>query len=178
MMFGNVAPAPFSFTCAAAGAASVKAAASASSGDFVMRDASSWLERELGLEQGLRAGRIVRGVQGWGLIVGVVPVSEQPPVRRQLIRHTANEPRLLVRGTGLQVRDVDASEDCDFGVGDLVDTEPAVDVAVDRAQRTRLGRGSLPGEGEVLGPVGQHAQVAVALRARRGPAVSGVAREA
>src|SRR5256885_7817748 len=68
------------------------------------------LERELGLEQGLRAGRIVRGVQGWGLIVGVVPVSEQPPVRRELIRHTANEPRLLVRGTGLQVRDVDASE--------------------------------------------------------------------
>src|SRR5437879_9264606 len=92
------------------------------------------LERELGLEQGLRAVRIVRGVQGWGLIVGVVPVSEQPPVRRQLIRDTANEPRLLVRGTGLQVRDVDASEDCDFGVGDLVDTEPAVDVAVDRAQ--------------------------------------------
>src|SRR2546430_16985158 len=60
------------------------------------------LERELGLEQGLRAVRIVRGVQGWGLIAGVVPLSEQPPVRRELIRHTANEPRLLVRGTGLR----------------------------------------------------------------------------
>src|SRR5207244_5006490 len=88
MMLGNVAPAPFSLTWAAAGAASVRAVASARSGAFIMRDASSWLERELRLEQGLGANRVLRH-QRRPLEVDVVPVAEQPPVGGELIRHAA-----------------------------------------------------------------------------------------
>src|SRR3989441_12906391 len=128
MMFGKVAPAPVSFTWAAAGAANVRAAASASSGDFVIRNASSWLERELGLEQSLGPRRVVRGIQDRGLIIRVVPVSEQPPVRRQLIRHTADEPRLLVHGTCLLVCDVDARDNGGLGLWELVHAERAVHV--------------------------------------------------
>src|ERR1043166_9778194 len=77
MMLGNVAPAPLSFTCARAGAASARAAATASRRDFVMVRASSELEIDLRLEQGLRARREVRRVQGVGLEVRVVPVRER-----------------------------------------------------------------------------------------------------
>src|SRR5207247_11019595 len=110
MMLGNVAPAPFSFTCAVAGAASVSAAASASSGDFIIRDASSWLERELSLEQRLGADCILRH-QRRPLEVDVVPVAEQPPVGGELIRHAADEPSLLVgRVSRLAMLDIYAPE--------------------------------------------------------------------
>src|SRR5213593_1409437 len=128
MMFGNVAPAPFSFTCAVAGAASVRAVASASSGDFVIREASSWLERELGLEQGLGANRILRHHRS-PLEVDVVPVAEQPPVGSELIRHTADKPSLLVGGVPrLGVLDIHAGDDGRLRLGELVDAECAVDV--------------------------------------------------
>src|SRR5205807_6462246 len=104
MMLGKVAPAPLSFTCAAAGAAR---AASASREDFVMVRASSELEIDLRLEQGLRACREVGRVQGGGLVVRVVPVTQEPPVGRELIGQAPDEARLLVHGTGLPVPDVD-----------------------------------------------------------------------
>src|SRR5205823_13759082 len=132
MMLGNVAPAPLSFTCAAAGAARAARAARASRGALVMVRASSGLEIDLGLEQGLRARREVGRVQGGGLVVRVVPVTQQPPVGRQLIGHAPDEARLLVCRTGLPVRDVDARDDTDLGLRDLVDAERAVDVPVER----------------------------------------------
>src|SRR5713101_6150910 len=113
MMFGNVAPAPFSLTCAAA-----RAAASASRGDFVMVGASFWLERELGLEQGLRADRLLRGVRR-GLEADVVPVAEQPQVGAQLVGHAPDEPGLLVAHARLRVFDVDAAEERCLRVGEL-----------------------------------------------------------
>src|SRR5437773_4551235 len=90
MISANVAPAPLSFSWAAAGAGSVRAVASASSGAFIIRDASSWLERELRLEQGLGANRVLRH-QRRPLEVDVVPVAEQPPVGGELIRHAADK---------------------------------------------------------------------------------------
>src|SRR2546425_481459 len=157
MMFGNVAPAPFSFTCAVAGAASVRAAASASSGNFSIRDASSWLERELGLEQGLGANRILRH-QRRPLEVDVVPVAEQPPVGGELIGHAADEPSLLVgRVSRLGMLEIHARDDGRLGLGELVDAECAVDVPI--ADRGRRGSGTerpvpsrrcLAGEGELL----------------------------
>src|SRR5207247_8750694 len=111
MMLGNVAPAPFSFTWAAAGAASVRAVASASSGAFIIRDASSWLERELRLEQGLGANRVLRH-QRRPLEVDVVPVAKQPPAGGELIRHAADKPSLLVGADArLMVRAVPAGAD-------------------------------------------------------------------
>src|SRR5213592_3353620 len=103
MMLGNVAPAPFSFTWAAAGAASVRAAARAIKGDFVIRVSSSELEIDLGLEQSLGPGREVCGVEGIGLIVRVIPVCEQPPVGRWLMGGAADKPCRLVHRTRVPV---------------------------------------------------------------------------
>src|SRR5207248_1631923 len=145
MMLGNVAPAPLSFTCAAAGAAKAAKAARASREDFVMVRASSELEIDLRLEQGLGACREVCRVQSGGLVVGVVPVAQQPPVGRQLIGQAADEARLLVDGTGLLVRDVDARDDPELGLRDLVDAERAVDVPIGRTELTVLRRGGFAG---------------------------------
>src|SRR5437879_9537704 len=101
MMLGNVAPAPLSFTCARAGAASASAAATAMRGDFVIPVSSSELERELSLEQRLGPVCVVGGVQGIGLIVRVVPIEQQPPVGRQLVRRPTDDARLLVDDTSL-----------------------------------------------------------------------------
>src|SRR5689334_25083227 len=119
MMLGNVAPAPLSFTCARAGAASARAAATASRGVLFIPYASSGLERELSLEQRLRAGREIQGVQHVRLVIRVVPVAQQSPVGRQLIRHAADEPRLLVDRAALLVRDVYPAEDRHLGLGHL-----------------------------------------------------------
>src|SRR5216684_851730 len=122
MMFGNVAPAPLSFTWLAAGAASDRAAASATSGALVMRN-SSVLERELRLEQALGAVRVLR-CGGRPLVAQIIHVGEQAPVRCQLIGQAADEAGLLVGGVSrLRVPDVHARDDRDFGVGDLGDAE-------------------------------------------------------
>src|SRR6266571_5476579 len=96
MILGNFAPAPLSFTCAPVGAARVRAAAMATSGDRIMRVPRP-LERELRLEQGLGANRVLRH-QRRPLEVDVIPVAEQPPVGGELIRHAADKPSLLVGG--------------------------------------------------------------------------------
>src|SRR5712692_11734427 len=100
MMFGNVAPAPVSRTCAAAGAAAQVRAARTRRRRFVMTGALGMiaLERELALEQRLRPGRDVGGVQGVRLEVQVVPVEQQPPVGRELVGDPADDPRVLGGG--------------------------------------------------------------------------------
>src|ERR1051325_2724736 len=151
MMFGNVAPAPLSFTCARRGAASARAAARAMRGDFGIRVSSSELERELSLEQRLGAGRFLRR-GGRPLVAQVIPVTKQPPVGRQLIGDAADEARLFVGGTsGLRVENVHSSDHGGLGTCELVDAEGAVEVAVGRGSQTVLGRRGLPGEGELLG---------------------------
>src|SRR3989442_6446268 len=97
MMFGNVAPAPVSFTGGAAGATGAAAAAraaraaSTSQRVCVITGVLSGLEGELRLEQGLRPRQIGRG-RGV-LVVQVVPVGEHPELRVDLIGHAADEPR-------------------------------------------------------------------------------------
>src|SRR6266480_3238883 len=148
MILGNVAPAPLSFTWAGAGAASVRAVASASSGAFIIRDASSWLERELRLEQGLGANRVLRH-QRRPLEVDVVPVAEQPPVGGELIRHAADKPSLLVGGVSrLRVLDVHAGDDRRLRLGELVDAEGAVDMPVADRSCRRPGTTQLTLAGE------------------------------
>src|SRR6058998_128585 len=169
MMLGNVAPAPFSFTWAAAGAASVRAVASASSGAFIIRDASLWLERELRLEQGLGANRVLRH-QRRPLEVDVVPVAEQPPVGAELIRHAADKPSLLVGGVSrLRVLDIQASDDGSLRLGKLVHAECAVDVSVADWGRRRSGtdrsipsRGRLACERDLLRAIRHHCKEPVA----------------
>src|SRR5580765_2431394 len=95
MMLGKVAPAPFSFTCAAAGPASVRAASAARRGDLIMSRCLVDLEVELRLEQGLRARRFLRRRRG-SLIAHVVPVAQHPEVGADLVRDAADEPGLLV----------------------------------------------------------------------------------
>src|SRR6266576_4511554 len=185
MMLGNVAPAPFSFTWAGAGAASVRAVASASSGAFIIRDASSWLERELRLEQGLGANRVLRH-QRRPLEVDVVPVAEQPPVGGELIRHAADKPRLLVGGVSrLRVLDIHAGDDGRLRLGELVDTEGAVDVTVADGRRRRSGtqrpvpsRGCLAGERELLRAIRDHREEAVTSPAAGRLAILGVTGDA
>src|SRR5207248_662648 len=168
--------APLSFTWAGAGAASARAAATPSRAVFFMPSTSSVLERELGLEQGLRAGGFLRRRS---LVAQVVPVAEQAPIGRELVRHAADEASLLVGGVSrLRVEDVHARDDGGLGPCELVDAEGAVEVAVGRRPETVLGRRSLPREGELLGAVGHHGEIAVAVGVRRGPAVGGVTGDA
>src|SRR6267378_7311221 len=189
MMFGNVAPAPVSFTWAEPGAARAAEAASAttSAGQRVciLRGTSSWLERELRLEQGLRADRILRH-QGCPLEADVVPVAEQPPVGGELIRYAADEPSLLVgRASRLGVLDIHAGDDSRLRVGEFVDTERAVDVTIADRGRWRSGthrpvpsRGGLGGERELLRSIGYHREEPIAVPAASRLAVLCVAGDA
>src|SRR5438270_11075802 len=131
MMLGNVAPAPLSFTCAPAGAARAARAAraaSASREDFVMVRASSELEIDLSLEQGLRARGFLRR-RGRSLIGHVVPVAEQAPIGGELVRHAADDASLLVcRVSRLRVEDVHARDDGGPCRRELVDAEGTVEV--------------------------------------------------
>src|SRR5437016_1726687 len=177
MMLGNVAPAPLSFTWAGAGAASARAA-TPSRAVFFMPSTSSVLERELGLEQGLRAGGFLRR-RGRSLVAQVVPIAEQAPIGGELVRHAADEASLLVGGVSrLRVEDVHARDDGGPGPRELVDAEGAVEVAVGRRPESVLRRRSLPREGELPSAVGQHGEVAVTVRVGRSLAVGGVTGDA
>src|SRR6266540_4178084 len=95
MMFGNVAPAPLSFTWAAAGAASARPAASASRGDFVIGDPSSGLERELHLEEPLRPGSVLQRTRS-DFVRQIVDVHEHSQVRGHLVGDATDDARLSV----------------------------------------------------------------------------------
>src|SRR6266566_2599039 len=110
MMFGNVAPAPVSFTWATAGVAGAARAARAASTSqrvCVITGVLSGLEGELRLKQGLRPREVGRG-RGV-LVVEVVPVGEYPQLGVDLIGHAADETRQAVpthgRGHGVDARD-------------------------------------------------------------------------
>src|SRR6266508_2250682 len=112
MMLGNVAPAPFSVTCAAAGTAAPSSAARASNRvSFMSSSLRVALERELCLEQGLRARRLERRRRRAALVREQVQVGEQPQVRRELIRGAADDACLaIVAGVGVGVHKLHASD--------------------------------------------------------------------
>src|SRR5256712_730272 len=182
MMLGNVAPAPLSFTWAVAGATTARVAASASSGDSVMVDASSGLERELHLEEPARPLRIEVG-GGARLVRQVVDVREDPEVGRDLIGDASDDPRLPVSARArVGVDDIHARDQRDAAPRDVVDAEatdhPAGGVGVRAERGGRYGvlrRGEFAGERELLRAVGQHAEEAVAVAPARVLADAGIA---
>src|SRR5438309_1431790 len=182
MMLGKVAPAPLSFTWAVAGATTARVAASASSGDFVMVDASSGLERELHLEQPSRPLRIEVG-GGARLVRHVVDVREHPEVGRDLIGDASDDARLpIATYAGVRIDDVDSRDHGDAAARDVVDAEAADDAT--RGVRTPaqgregvLRRCEFTGEGELFRAVGQHADEPVAVAPARALAEAGVAGE-
>src|SRR5512147_1931720 len=120
MTFGNVAPAPVSFTWAAAGAALKPSAAATprSALRFIVASRSG-SEGDLGLEQRLRAHRFLRGRRR-ALEAHMVEIGQEPEVRAQLIGNPADEPRLLVVcGAGVRVGDVYPADERDLGVRDM-----------------------------------------------------------
>src|SRR5437867_12262681 len=135
-MLGNVAPAPLSFAWAAAGVATARAAASVSRGVFVMVSASSGLERELGLEQRLRAGRVDRR----NLVVQVVPVDEHSQLRIDLVRRARDVASLAVPPHRLR-HGIDPGDQRHPRAGHVIYAERAVDVPVlyGGARRAVLG---------------------------------------
>src|SRR2546426_1146537 len=183
MMLGKVAPAPLSFTWAVAGATTARVAASASSGDFVMVDASSGLERELHLEEPARPLRIEVG-GGARLVRHVVDVREHPEVGRDLIGDAADDPRLPVSAHArVGIDDIHARDQRDAAVRDVVDPkatdDPTGRVGARTGDRDRrygiLGRGEFAGERELLRAVGQHADEPVAVTAPRVLTDAGIA---
>src|SRR5919197_4850529 len=105
MIFGKVAPAPLSCTCAAAGTAAPSSAVRARSRVFFTRSSSGLgqLKHELRLEQELiRGGPAALGLHA-------IEVSEQPDVGAQLVRCAADDPRVAIVGdVVVGIEDVDA----------------------------------------------------------------------
>src|SRR3989454_9373518 len=182
MMLGKVAPAPLSFTWAVAGATTARVAASASSGDFVMVDALSGLERELHLEEPSRPLRI-GVVEGGRLVRQVVDVREHAEVGRDLIGDASDDPRLPVSARArVGVDDIHARDQRDAAPRDVVDAEatdhPAGGVGVRAERGGRYGvlrRAEFAGERELLRAVGQHAEEPVAVAPARVLADAGIA---
>src|SRR5437667_613913 len=130
MMFGNVAPAPLSWTCAAAGPAAPSSAARAKKRVDFMSVCSplNALERELCLEIRLRPCRRECRCRRTALVREHVQVCEQAEVRRELIRGPADEAsEPVVADVRVRVREVDAGQQRGFGVLEVVHTEEARD---------------------------------------------------
>src|SRR6266576_2096216 len=130
MMFGNVAPAPFSVTCAAAGRAVPSRAARARKRvDFMSVCSPLYaLERELRLEIRLRPRRLECWCRRTALVREHVQVCEQPEIRRELIRGAADEARqAVVADVGIRVRQVHAGQQRGLRVLEVVHTEEAGD---------------------------------------------------
>src|SRR6185503_7375429 len=131
MMFGNVAPAPLSCTCAAAGAAAQSSATRAMVRVVFTGSSSVWvvLEHELRLDQEIVSRRPA------ALRLHTIEVGEHPDVRRQLIRHAADDPRIpIVGGVVIWIGDVHACDDGDLaGRGQMIDTEGTDDAPGDGA---------------------------------------------
>src|SRR6267142_3380591 len=130
MMFGNVAPAPLSWTCAAAGTAAPSRAARAKQRvDFMSVCSPLYaLERELRLEIRLRPRRLECRCRRTALVREHVQVCEQAEVRRELIRGPADEAsQAVVADVRIWIRQVHAGEQRGFGVLEVVHTEQARD---------------------------------------------------
>src|SRR5882762_3504203 len=113
MMFGNVAPAPFSCTWAATGTAAPSRAGRARKRvDFMSVCSPLYgLERELRLERRLRPRRLECRCRRTALVREHVQVGEQPQVGRQLIRGAADEAgQAVVADVRVWIRQVDARE--------------------------------------------------------------------
>src|SRR5256885_966402 len=132
MMFGNVAPAPLSVTCAAAGAA---ASSVARASDVIRFMSSLVLERELHLEKGTLARRVLQRRRA-AFEREQVHVAGHPEIGRHLIGHAADDPGLfVVANVGVGIDDVDACDRRGLAVLELVDAEGADDTT------SRLGKG-------------------------------------
>src|SRR5882672_12771014 len=128
MMFGNVAPAPFSCTWAATGTAEPSRAARASKRvDFMSVCSPLYaLERELRLEKRLRPRRLESRCRCTALVREHVQVGEQPQVGRQLIGCAADEPRqTVVADIRVWIRPIDTRQQSRLRVGEVVDAEHA-----------------------------------------------------
>src|SRR5256885_8139401 len=125
MMFGNAAPAPFSWTCARAAAGN---AASRSRRDFMSLCSPCALERELRLEVSLRPRCLERRCRRAALVRQQVDIGEQPKVRRELIRGAADDAgQPVVADVGVWVRQVYAGQHRRLRVREAIDTEEAGD---------------------------------------------------
>src|SRR6266404_131776 len=108
MMFGNVAPAPLSWTWARAAAGN---AASKSRRDFMSVCSPCALERELRLEVSLRPRCLERRGRRAALVGEHVDVREQPKVRRELVGRARDKPcQPVVAYVGVGIGEVDARE--------------------------------------------------------------------
>src|SRR6266536_1780909 len=117
MMFGNVAPAPFSVTCAAAGAAASNVARAS---DVIRFMRSLVLERELHLEKGTLARRVLQRRRAT-FEREQVHVAEHPDVRLDLIRETGDDARLLVvRRVRIGIHDIDAPDSRGFTAAEAI----------------------------------------------------------
>src|SRR5260221_1919613 len=118
MMFGNVAPAPLSCTCAAAGAAA-KTSATRAMERVVFTGSSSVgvaLERELRLEQGSGPDRLSRRRRRPALIRQIVDVEQQAQIRAHLIRDPCDNAGLVVTGDGVVgIQQVDPGDGGELG---------------------------------------------------------------
>src|SRR6266550_143256 len=166
MMFGNVAPAPLSWTCAAAGTAAPSSAARARNrvgftGVFLWSGSKS--EHKLGLHQHLIRGRRA------ALERQAIEIREEPHVWGQLVRHATDDSRVLVvRNVLIGIDEVDPRDYRDFAVRQVIDAEGTGDAPL-------LGRvlpsDVLTRERQLLGPVRHLAEEPLAVIAGEGGAV-------
>src|SRR6266568_4533193 len=159
MMFGNVAPAPLSCTCAAAGAAAQSSPTRAMervvfTGSIL--SSGSNLEHELRLNQELIDRRPD------ALELQAIDVGEHPHVLRQLVRRAADDPGIAIVGdAGVGIDHVHTADEGDLaGWRQVIDAEGANDASGDRRV---LHRDELARDGELLRPVGEQPQVPVAV---------------
>src|SRR6266540_6916355 len=163
MMFGNVAPAPLSCTCAAAGAAAQSSATRAMVRVVFTGSSSVWveLEHELCLEQELVGRRAA------ALRLHTIDVGEQAYVRAQLVRRATDDPRVaIVGGVVVRIEDVHASDQRDLARrGEVIDAEGTDDAT---GHGGVLHRDVLTSHRVLVRAIRQHPQVAVAIGAGRG----------
>src|SRR6266545_2753202 len=139
MIFGNGAPAPFSVTCAAAGAAASNVARAS---DVIRFMRSLVLERELHLEKGTLAARVLQR-RCATFEREQVHVAEHPDVGLDLIRETGDDARLLVvRRVRIGIHDIDASDGSGFtaaAIGRVDVVDPDTDTPDNKQTRVIAG---------------------------------------
>src|SRR6267154_3953701 len=173
MMFGNVAPAPLSWTCAAAGTAAPSSAARARKR---LVFTAGVLASGSGSEHELRLNQRLIGCRPAALRLHAIEVGKHADVRAQLVRRAGDDPRVaIIGGVLVRIYNVHASDDAALTAGQVIDAKGADDAACDRC----IFHGHvIARDGELLGAVGQLAQVAVAVGTARGLADAGITRDA